>query len=77
MGLCAKLKDVAKAAKLYNYMKDAGFSPTSDVYETLIQLYSEQGRMGKVKEVLKELEMRGCSPTINIRKCLSAAALKR
>jgi hypothetical protein len=26
---------------------------------------------------LKELEMRGCSPTINIRKCLSAAALKR
>ncbi len=77
MGLCAKLKDVAKAAKLYNYMKDAGFSPTSDVYETLIQLYSEQGRMGKVKEVLKELEMRGCSPTINIRRCLSAAALKR
>ncbi|KAH9290690.1 hypothetical protein KI387_034807 [Taxus chinensis] len=65
--LCAKLGDLTGAARYFYKLRDAAFVPTHDIYSHLIGLYSESGRLVKCRELLKEMEMMGINPNLEIR----------
>ena len=60
--LCVKVGDLTRDARYFSKLKDAGFSPTYDIYSHLLTLYTMSGRSKKSKEVLKEMERVGLKP---------------
>lgn len=57
--LSVALNDLPRAVRYFAKLKEAGFSPTFDVYRCIIQIYLASGRIAKCKEVCKEVEMAG------------------
>ncbi|XP_022742036.1 pentatricopeptide repeat-containing protein At2g01860 isoform X2 [Durio zibethinus] len=55
------LNDLSRAVRYFSKLKEAGFSPTYDIYRDLISIYMVSGRLAKCKEVCKEAEMGGFS----------------
>ncbi|XP_042487686.1 pentatricopeptide repeat-containing protein At2g01860 [Macadamia integrifolia] len=53
------LNDLSRAVRYFSRLKDAGFSPTYDIYRNLIKIYAVSGRLAKCKELCKETEMAG------------------
>lgn len=57
--LFVALNDVPRAVRYLSKLKEAGFSPTFDVYKHIIQILMASGRIAKCKEICKEAEMSG------------------
>lgn len=57
--LFVALNDLPRTARYFSKLKEAGFSPTYDIYRELIKIYLLNGRLAKCKEVCKELETAG------------------
>ncbi|XVE94404.1 hypothetical protein REPUB_Repub02eG0005700 [Reevesia pubescens] len=55
------LNDLSRAVRYFSKLKEAGFSPTYDIYRDLINIYMVSGRLAKCKEICKEVEMAGLS----------------
>ncbi|KAK8509957.1 hypothetical protein V6N11_028965 [Hibiscus sabdariffa] len=55
------LEDVSRAMRYFSKLKEAGFSPTYDMYRDMINMYMGSGRVGKCMEVCKEAKMAGFS----------------
>ncbi|GMH27367.1 hypothetical protein Nepgr_029210 [Nepenthes gracilis] len=53
------LNDLRRTVRYFSKLKEAGFSPTYDLYRGLINIYLVYGRLGKCKEVCTELELSG------------------
>lgn len=53
------LNDLSRAVRYFSKLKEAGFSPTYDIYRQLINIYLVSGRLAKCREVCKELEAAG------------------
>ncbi|OMO54556.1 hypothetical protein COLO4_36416 [Corchorus olitorius] len=59
--LFVALNDLSRAARYFSKLKEAGFSPTYDIYRHLINIYMASRRLAKCKEICKEAEMAGFS----------------
>lgn len=57
--LFVALNDLSRAVRYFSKLKEAGFSPTYDIYRDLIAVYMVSGRLAKCKEIWKEAEMAG------------------
>ncbi|XP_041017756.1 pentatricopeptide repeat-containing protein At2g01860 [Juglans microcarpa x Juglans regia] len=57
--LFVALNDISRAVRYFSKLKEAGFSPTYDMYRELIKIYMVSGRLAKCKEVCKEAEIAG------------------
>lgn len=57
--LFVALNDLPRAVRYLSKLKEAGFSPTFDVYKHIIQILMASGRIAKCKEICKEAEMSG------------------
>ncbi|XP_050212679.1 pentatricopeptide repeat-containing protein At2g01860 [Mercurialis annua] len=57
--LFVALNDLSRAVRYFSKLKEAGFSPTYDIYRDLIKLYMVDGRLAKCKQIWKEAEMAG------------------
>lgn len=57
--LFVALNDLTRAARYFSKLKEAGFTPTYDVYRDLIRIYMVSGRLAKCRDICKELEMGG------------------
>lgn len=57
--LFVALNDLTRAARYFSKLKEAGFTPTYDVYRDLIRIYMVSGRLAKCREICKEVEMGG------------------
>ncbi|CAK9180334.1 unnamed protein product [Ilex paraguariensis] len=57
--LFVALNDLSRTVRYYSKLKEAGFSPTFDIYRDMIKIYVASGRLEKCKEVCKEAEMAG------------------
>ncbi|XP_021717730.1 pentatricopeptide repeat-containing protein At2g01860-like [Chenopodium quinoa] len=57
--LFVALNDLPRAVRYFSKIKEAGFSPTYDIYRDMISMYLLSGRFAKCKEVCKELELAG------------------
>ncbi|GKV48335.1 hypothetical protein SLEP1_g55159 [Rubroshorea leprosula] len=53
------LNDLPRAVRYFAKMKEAGFSPTYDIYRDMINVYLVSGRLARCKEICKEAEMAG------------------
>ncbi|KAI4369456.1 hypothetical protein MLD38_017893 [Melastoma candidum] len=53
------LNDLPRAVRYFTKLKEAGFSPTYDIYRAMIELYVDSGRLAKCKAVRREAEMAG------------------
>ncbi|XP_047307863.1 pentatricopeptide repeat-containing protein At2g01860 [Impatiens glandulifera] len=51
--------DLTRAVRYFAKLKEAGFSPTFDIYRDLFAIYMASGRMAKCKEIFEEAEMAG------------------
>ncbi|KAK6944217.1 Pentatricopeptide repeat [Dillenia turbinata] len=65
--LLAALDDLPRTTRYFSKLKEAGFSPTYDIYRNLIKMYAESGRVAKCKEINRELEMAGFKLDKNMR----------
>ncbi|KAF7120529.1 hypothetical protein RHSIM_Rhsim13G0054100 [Rhododendron simsii] len=57
--LFVALNDLPRTVRYFSKLKEAGFSPTYDIYRNLFTIYMVSGRVAKCKEVCKEVEMAG------------------
>ncbi|XP_048226638.1 pentatricopeptide repeat-containing protein At2g01860 isoform X5 [Ricinus communis] len=57
--LFVALNDLPRAVRYFSKLKEAGLSPTYDIYRNLIKIYLVSGRLAKCKEIWKEAEMAG------------------
>lgn len=57
--LFVALNDLSRAARYFSKLKEAGFSPTYDIYRDLIQIYLVNGRIAKCRDICKEAEIAG------------------
>ncbi|CAL9028498.1 unnamed protein product [Prunus brigantina] len=57
--LFVALNDLPRAVRYISKLKEAGFSPTYDVYRDLIKIYMVSGRLAKCRDVCKEVEIAG------------------
>lgn len=57
--LFVALNDLSRAVRYFSKLKEAGFSPTFDIYCSLIKIYMASGRVAKCKDICKEAEMAG------------------
>ncbi|XP_072984940.1 pentatricopeptide repeat-containing protein At2g01860 [Typha latifolia] len=57
--LCVALSDLARAARYFSRLKEAGFVPTYDIYRVMIKAYAAAGRMAKCRQLCKETELAG------------------
>nr|GLL27419.1 pentatricopeptide repeat-containing protein At2g01860 [Ipomoea trifida] len=57
--LFVALNDISRAARYFSKLKEAGFSPTFDIYRDLMKIYSSSGRLAKCQEISREAEMAG------------------
>ncbi|XP_057974440.1 pentatricopeptide repeat-containing protein At2g01860 isoform X2 [Malania oleifera] len=57
--LFVALNDLPRTVRYFSKLKEAGFSPTYDIYRDVIKIYMVSGRLAKCKEVCKEVEAAG------------------
>ncbi|KAL9247873.1 hypothetical protein vseg_021255 [Gypsophila vaccaria] len=57
--LFVALNDLPRAVRYFSKMKEAGFSPTYDLYRDMIVIYLLSGRIAKCRELSKEVELAG------------------
>lgn len=57
--LFVALNDLSRAVRYFSKLKEAGFSPTFDIYCSLIKIYMASGRVAKCKDICTEAEMAG------------------
>ena len=57
--LFVALGDLSRAVRYFAKLKEAGFSPTYNVYRNMITIYLVSGRLAKCKEIYKEAENAG------------------
>ncbi|KAF7809375.1 pentatricopeptide repeat-containing protein [Senna tora] len=57
--LFVALNDLSRAGRYFSKLKEAGFSPTYDIYRDLIQIYMASGRIAKCRDICKEAEIAG------------------
>ncbi|CAN6294382.1 unnamed protein product [Urochloa humidicola] len=57
--LCVALREPERALRYLLRMKEAGFVPTSDMYNGLIEGYVAEGRLAKVRQLIREAESAG------------------
>ncbi|CAK7346019.1 unnamed protein product [Dovyalis caffra] len=57
--LFVALNDLPRAVRYFSKLKEAGLSPTYDIYRNLITVYMVSGRLAKCKEIWKEADMAG------------------
>lgn len=57
--LCVALGDLARAARYFSRLKEAGFAPTYDIYRDMIRAYAAGGRLAKCRQICRELETAG------------------
>ncbi|KAI4355913.1 hypothetical protein L6164_004638 [Bauhinia variegata] len=57
--LFGALNDTSRAVRYFSKLKEAGFSPTHDIYKDLIKIYLVSGRIAKCREICKEAEIAG------------------
>ncbi|MQM18373.1 hypothetical protein Taro_051362 [Colocasia esculenta] len=57
--LCVALGDIARAARYFSRLKEAGFAPTYDIYRDMINAYATSRRLAKCRQICKEVEMAG------------------
>ncbi|KAM0964129.1 hypothetical protein ACFX2I_022986 [Malus domestica] len=57
--LFVALNDHPRAVRYFSKLKEAGFSPTYDVYLDMIKIYVVSGRLAKCRDVFKEVEIAG------------------
>ncbi|WOK94782.1 hypothetical protein Cni_G03487 [Canna indica] len=74
--LLVALNDLARAARYFSRLKDAGLSPTYDIYRDMIKVYTASGRLAKCRQVRKEAEMAGLRINENIIPLISELELK-
>lgn len=53
------LNDLSRTVRYFSKLKEAGFSPTYDIYRDMLKIYMVFRRLAKCREVCKELEMSG------------------
>lgn len=53
------LNDLSRTGRYFSKLKEAGFSPTYDIYRDMLKIYMVFRRLAKCREVCKELEMSG------------------
>lgn len=57
--LFVALNDLSRAVRYFSKLKDAGFSPTYDMYKDLLQIYWVSGRKAKCRDICREAEAAG------------------
>ncbi|KXG38975.1 pentatricopeptide repeat-containing protein At2g01860 [Sorghum bicolor] len=57
--LCVALQDPERALRYLSRMKEAGFIPTGDMYDSLIEGYLADGRLAKCRQLIKDAESAG------------------
>ncbi|KAJ1271890.1 hypothetical protein BS78_06G160400 [Paspalum vaginatum] len=57
--LCVALHDPDRAVRYLSRLKEAGFVPTGDMYDNLIQGYVGDGRLAKCRQLMREAESAG------------------
>ncbi|KAG6483087.1 pentatricopeptide repeat-containing protein At2g01860-like [Zingiber officinale] len=57
--LVVALNDLGRATRYFSKLKDAGFSPTCDIYHDMITVNAASGRLAKCRQLRKEAEMAG------------------
>lgn len=57
--LFVALNDLPRAVRYFSKIKEAGFSPTYDIYRDMINMHLLSGRFAKCKEICKEVELAG------------------
>ncbi|XAR60882.1 hypothetical protein NMG60_11034421 [Bertholletia excelsa] len=57
--LFVALNDLSRAVRYFSKLKEAGFSPSYDIYHDLFTIYLVSGRVAKCREICKEAEMAG------------------
>ncbi|KAF5184670.1 Tetratricopeptide repeat (TPR)-like superfamily protein [Thalictrum thalictroides] len=57
--LCVALNDLSRAVRYFSRLKEAGFTPTYDIYRDIVMIYAASGRLAKCKDIRKEVEMAG------------------
>lgn len=57
--LFVALDDLSRAARYFSKLKEAGFSPTYDLYKDMLEIYMASGRIAKCREICKEAEIAG------------------
>lgn len=57
--LCVALGEPERALRYLSRLKEAGFVPTADMYDALIQGYQAAGRLAKCRQLIREAESAG------------------
>ncbi|CAL1354573.1 unnamed protein product [Linum trigynum] len=57
--ICVALNDLQRASRYFSKLKEAGFSPTYDMYKDLVKVHMASGRLAKSKVIWKEAEVAG------------------
>ncbi|XP_058730682.1 pentatricopeptide repeat-containing protein At2g01860-like [Vicia villosa] len=57
--LFVALGDLSRAVRYFSKLKEAGFSPTYDLYKDMLEIYMASGRTAKCREICKEAEIAG------------------
>ncbi|XP_059636755.1 pentatricopeptide repeat-containing protein At2g01860 [Cornus florida] len=57
--LLVALNDLPRTVRYFSKLKEAGLTPTYDIYRDLFTIYKVSGRVSKCKEVCREAEMAG------------------
>ncbi|RCV43941.1 hypothetical protein SETIT_9G334500v2 [Setaria italica] len=57
--LCVALRDPERALRYLLRMEEAGFVPTSDMYNGLIEGYAAEGRLARCRQLIRESESAG------------------
>ncbi|XP_054808459.1 pentatricopeptide repeat-containing protein At2g01860 [Prosopis cineraria] len=57
--LFVALNDISRAVRYFSKLKEAGFSPTRDIYEDLLHIYLVAGRKAKCRDICREAEIAG------------------
>lgn len=57
--LFVAMNDLSRTTRYFSKLKEAGFSPSFDIYRDVLKVYMFHGRLAKCKEVCTEAEMAG------------------
>ncbi|XP_061355617.1 pentatricopeptide repeat-containing protein At2g01860 [Gastrolobium bilobum] len=57
--LFVALNDLSRSVRYFAKLKEAGFSPTFDLYKNMLEIYMASGRTAKCKEICKEADIAG------------------
>lgn len=57
--LFVALDDLGRAMRYYSKLKEAGFTPTYDIFRDMISVCTASGRLAKCREICKEVEDAG------------------